>query len=126
MPSLKSLYRGLSFFLPDGGADHLYFVVTEATGGIVATVNVSSRPCASGHKFIVKAREHPSLGNDSYLRFREAKLANVRALIDALNANHARQTADASKGLIQRLMVALSECDAVRQEVRDAIDQDLA
>lgn len=123
---IEHLYRGLCFFTNEAapGGRHLYFLVTGPHAGRIVMANVSSVACFSGFVCVVKAGEHAGITHTSHLRFKEARAADGKKVLLALNSNVFRQTADAKAILITKLAEALQASDAVAGEVIDLIKLD--
>ena len=123
---IEHLHRGLCFFTTEAapGGRHLYFLVTGPHSGRIVMANISSVACLSGAVCVVNAGEHPGITHTSHLRFKEARAADAKKVLIALNSNVFRQTADAKAILITRLAEALLASDAVAGEVIDLIKLD--
>jgi hypothetical protein len=107
------------------GGRHLYFVLTAPEKGSVVIANISRTPCHSGATFVVDVGDHPWVQTKSHLRFREARLAPVLALEQAISSRIFEPQKAASATLTRKIAEAL-ECSAhVKGEVVSALSVDL-
>ena len=120
------MHLGLAYFTPQkpelGVSRHLWFVLSDpAKSDRVVLANVSTKKCPSGGVCKVARGEHPAVSEDSYLRFREVRVASASQLTELIKKGLVQQTKDASVELARRLQYAILASPAVKLEAQEIL-----
>lgn len=83
--------------------------------------NVSTKKCPSGEVCTIARGEHAKISEESYLRFREVRVAASSQLEQLLNTKQLQQTTDASPALVLKLQRAVLASRAVSGEAQEIL-----
>ena len=105
--------------------NHLWIVLSFPNAADeIAMANLTTHlPEKADHQscLIVRPGEHPWVQHDSCVRFREAQLRPISALIKAKEIGRLPQHEDCTPALLRRVQIGVLQSQRVPREVRDAI-----
>jgi len=116
-----AIYLGQTFLneAAPGIPSHLWIVISDPTKNErVVVANVSSKPCPSGEVCIIRKGEHSFCSRDSYVRFREVRVAARAQLETLLAAKKLTQSRDADHDtpILARIQRAVATSKAAMNE----------
>ena len=105
--------------------NHLWIVLSYVNAADeIAMANLTTHlPEKADHRscLIVRPGEHPWVRHDSCVRFREAQLRPLAALIEAKALGKLPQHEDCTPALLRRIQIGTLQSRRVPHEVKDAI-----